>query len=207
MAKFCGYCGALMDDNAHVCGNCGKPFDGTETEDSNVNNSKSRALLIIGLLLAVLAVAVIVGVSISSAGSGRQKLIRKVMKAYEKEDIDALVDMSSGIYDRDSADGLTADSYFRSIVEGRISFYESSVGHSFKLMYQVEEIYDMSERRRDEYVSSIMGTHPGIVADMITDMSAAEMKVTAKQGNRTVDDHIRIVMTKEGKDWKLLYLE
>lgn len=28
MSKFCGNCGAKLEDDARVCGNCGTPLDG-----------------------------------------------------------------------------------------------------------------------------------------------------------------------------------
>ena len=47
MARFCGFCGAPIDENASVCGNCGKPVDGEETKGGGRKkvNVKERKMM------------------------------------------------------------------------------------------------------------------------------------------------------------------
>ena len=43
--------------------------------------------------------------------------------------------------------------------------------------------------------------------DTISKIAVANVKVTAKQGSKSVNKTVKITMSKEGKEWKLLYLE
>lgn len=48
---------------------------------------------------------------------------------------------------------------------------------------------------------------PDFDVDTISKIAVANVKVTAKQGSKSVNKTVKITMSKEGKEWKLLYLE
>lgn len=83
MPKFCGNCGAKLDDNAKVCGHCGTPVAGAPTNitDTRVrgpvvkkeqnNIFKRVALLVIVIIAIVLVVKLVSGVAGSNSIVGQ----------------------------------------------------------------------------------------------------------------------------------------
>lgn len=211
MAGFCGNCGAPLDDGARVCGQCGVPVNGLSKPVSGVNRVKQEsARKIVKKIKMVVILAVIAGLAvgawnIASNFIGAKGLVRKVMKAYEKYDIEQLVSLSSDMYFYGDED--EAESYFEYGVGNDLDELENSVGHSYKLTYKIKEIYDLSERRQDELLDSIEYLYPYFDVDTIKKISVASVSVTAKKGSKSVNRNIEITMTKEGKEWKILYIE
>lgn len=128
------------------------------------------------------------------------------MTAYEDYDVDLLVAFSSDMYYYFDSDDYV-DEYFEDAVGKYIDNFESSVGHSYKLTYEVDEIYDLSKRKQEEIFKSIGNQFPDFDVDTISKIAVANVKVTAKQGSKSVNKTVKITMSKEGKEWKLLYLE
>ena len=211
MAKFCGNCGAQLDDNARVCGQCGTPVDGNQSKIPGLKvvnpEEKKKQMKKVKIVIAIVIVVVIaiVGVKITLNFTGTNGFVRNVMKAYEEYDIDALVNLSSEMYYYSDYDNYV-DEYFENFVGSNIDSFESSVGHSYKMSYKIEEIYDLSQRKQDEMIKDIEYLYPKFDVDTISKISVANVKVTAKQGSKSVNKDVKITMSKEGKKWKILYI-
>lgn len=211
MAKFCGNCGTQLEDNAKVCGNCGTPLDGAYTnipglkvtDPEKQKKMKKTVKRVVGLVLLV-AVAII-GFNVVSQFTGYNGLLRKVMTAYEKYDIDTLVSLSSDMYYYGEEDWV--DYYFDYSVGNDLDSFEASVGHSYKLTYEINETYVMSDRKVDEMLSEIEYSYPDFDVSIIEKVVVADLTVTAKQGSKSVNQDMNIVMTKENGTWRLLYIE
>ena len=211
MAKFCGNCGTQLEDNAKVCGNCGTPLDGAYTnipglkvtDPEKQKKMKKTVKRVVGLVLFV-AVAII-GFNVVSQFTGYNGLLRKVMTAYEKYDIDTLVSLSSDMYYYGEEDWV--DYYFNYSVGNDLDSFEASVGHSYKLTYEINETYVMSDRKVDEMLSEIEYSYPDFDVSIIEKVVVADLTVTAKQGSKSVNQDMNIVMTKENGTWRLLYIE
>lgn len=212
MAKFCGNCGAQMDDDAKVCGQCGTPIDGNAgkaPEVKAVDPEKAKEMMkkVKGVIaLAVVTVVAIMAVKIISGFTGTKGLVRKTMTAYEKYDIDAIVSLSSDLYYYSDAEDYV-DEYFEYAVGKTLDSFESSVGHSYKMSYEVEEIYDLSQRKQDEILEDIEDLFSDFDLDIIRKIAVADVKVTAKQGSKSASKTVNIIMSKEGKTWRVLYIE
>ncbi len=212
MARFCGNCGAQLDDDAKVCGQCGTPIDGGQGKVPGfkvVNPEKKKKLLKkmkMAIVLVVLIIIAVAGIKIVRNFTGTNGLVRKVMTAYEKYDIDTIVSLSSDMYYYSDNENYVEE-YFEYAVGQNIDNFESSVGHSYKMSYEVEEIYDLSQRKQDEMLKNIEYLYPEFDVDKINKIAVANVKVTAKQGSKSVTKTVKISMSKEGKTWKVLYLE
>lgn len=211
MSKYCGNCGAKLDDNAKVCGQCGTPVEGVPAKIPGVKivdpekqkKVKKTAKLIIGLIVVV--VVAVIAVNIISSFTGHNGLLRKVMNAYEDYDIDTLVSLSSDIYYYGEEN--YAEIYFENSVGSVLDSFESSVGHSYQLSYEVNETYTMSDRRISETMDTIENMYPDFDVSMIEEIAVSEITVTATQGSRSVNRDLNIIMSKEDGTWKLLYIE
>lgn len=211
MAKFCGNCGTKLDDDARVCGQCGTPLEGTSEKISGLKivdsekqkKMKKKIKLFLGGIVIILVA--IVAVNITSKFTGYNGLLRKVMIAYEKYDIDTLVSLSSDMYYYGEENFV--DYYFECNVGEDLDSFEFSVGHNYSLEYEVKEIYKLSERKLDTILDTIESTYPDFDTSKIKKVVVAEINVTAKQGSKSVNKDLQLTMTKEGDSWKLLYME
>ena len=59
MAKYCGNCGAQLEDNAKVCGNCGTLLDNTKVEGLNYTDPARKKKM--GKRIKTLIVIIILG--------------------------------------------------------------------------------------------------------------------------------------------------
>lgn len=212
MNKFCGNCGSRLDDDARVCGNCGTPVDNNGSftyQKKVVDPAKKRKMVkrIKGLMILFVIVAVIVtGVRVGLSFTGTRGLVRKVVNAYEDYDISALVALSSEMYYyNDDADYV--NEYFENIVGSAIDTFETNVGHDYRLSYDIYEIYEVSERRKEDYFNSIESMYPNFDVSTIDEISVATVNITAKQKERSYNQNMSLVMSKEGKNWKILYIQ
>ena len=211
MAKLCGNCGTQLEDNAKICGNCGTPLDGATTnmpglkvtDPEKQKKMKKTVKCVVGL--AILVAVAVIAFNIVSQFTGYNGLLRKVMTAYENYDIDTLVSLSSDMYYYGEEDWV--EYYFEYSVGDDLDSFESSVGHSYKLTYEVNETYVMSERRVDEMLSEIEYSYSEFDVSIIEEVVVADLTVTAKQGSKSVNQDMNIVMTKENGTWRLLYIE
>ena len=200
-----------MDDDAKICGQCGTPLDGASTNISGLKvvdpekQKKVKKAVKLVAVLAVLIVVAVVALNIASKYTGYNGLLRKVMTAYENYDIDTLVSLSSDMYYYGEEDWV--EYYFESNVGNNLDSFESSVGHSYKLSYEVNEIYTLSERKQDEMLSEIEYTYADFNVDTIEKIVVADLTVTAKQGSKSVNRDMNIVMSKEDGIWRLLYIQ
>lgn len=216
MSKFCGNCGAMWDDDAKICGECGLPLDGVSANTAKLKlpnperKKKIKKIITLFVVLAILAVVAVVSIKVVKQYTGYNGLLRKVMAAYEDCDVDSLLYMSSDMYstfdlnDPNNADW--AERYFENRIDTYITPFESSVGHSFKLSYEVKEAYEVSERKENEMINEIELLHPDFDTYVIEKIVIADLTMTAKQGKKSVHQDVDIVMTKEDGTWRLLYI-
>ena len=210
MARFCGNCGAQIDENAKVCGQCGTPVeDSTKMPPVKVVDSekkkKNKKIFKAMIALALVAVVAVTAINVVSKFTGYNGLLRKVMTAYEGYDIDTLVSLSSDIYYYGEEDYV--ESYFENSVGSALDSFETSVGHSYQFSYEVNETYTMSERKTKEVLDGIEYTYPDFDVSIIEEMVVSDITVTAKQGSKSVERDLNITMSKENGTWKLLYIE
>ena len=190
MAKFCGNCGARLEDDAKICGKCGTPVEGVTTsipglkvtDPEKQKKVKKTFKLVAGLM--VLLIVAGIAFNVVSQYTGYNGLLRKVMAAYEKYDIDTLISLSSNMYyygDEDSVE----------------YYFESKVG----------ETYAMSERKENDLLDDIENAYMDFDISKIKKVVVADLTLTAKQGNKSTNRDMNIVMTKENGSWRLLYIE
>lgn len=209
MAKFCGNCGAQMDDNAKVCGQCGTPVDGgTKAPPVKIvdpeKKKKNKKIFKIAVALILVVIVAATAINVVSKFTGYNGLLRKVMVAYEGYDIDTLVSLSSDIYYYSEDDYV--EYYFENIVGTTLDSFESSVGHSYKFSYEINEIYQLSGRKMSEILDNIETAYPDFDVSTIKDISVADITVTASKGEKSSSKDIHITMTEESGARKVLYI-
>lgn len=210
MAKFCGSCGAQLDDNDKVCGQCGNPVGGNAKVqvDSFVSpemkeKAKKRKSLVISGFLCIIAVVVCIFGLVNF--TGKRGLVRKVVRAYDKEDASGLVDIVSSVYELLDMDDDELEDEFEDVIDYTISDFEDDVGHSYKLSYEIIEIYELSNKKMDDFFESVFYDDTEDVD--IKKVFIAEINLTAKHGKKSSSEEISIAMSREHGKMKLLAIE
>lgn len=211
MAKFCGNCGNQLDDSARVCGYCGTVLDEVYQPASSTNYgtlgkraSKGKTIKCIVIMI-VIAGLLFGGFKLVSEFTGYKGLVRNVMKAYESYDIDHLIDMSSDVWFYEMADYVKE--YFERTVGNNLDHYEESVGHNYKFSYEVDEIYEPSERRLMELEEDVQEIYYDFDLGMVEKVMIARVKVTVEKGGKMVSSDVVLTLTKESGEWRLLCIE
>lgn len=213
MAKFCGNCGAQMDDNAAVCGYCGARLDNGasgvvqpsfKVEDPEKKKKIKKYVTIGASVVAVIVVISILG-SIISNFTGYKGCLRKTMNAFEKSDTGAFTKIATGIIDEFDED--VADYYIENIMEYYVNQvkddFEDKVGHNYKFSHKVDEYFELEGRKFDKYIELLEDSYEDFSIS-IDKIEVAEVTVTAKKGKKSHDAKIQVVMSKENGSWKLL---
>ena len=211
MAKFCGNCGRELEDAVRVCGYCGTPTDDMTQNIAGVDyknpESKGNAKKIVKriLIIAIIVGVLFGGFKVVTEFTGYKGLVRKVMKAYENYDIDGLVDMSSDVWFYEMEDYV--EKYFEGAVGSDLDYYEDSVGHNYKFSYEIDEMYEPSERKLVELEDDVQQIYDGFDMGMIEKVMVAHLDVTAEKGGKAVNRDVVLTLTKESGEWRLLYME
>ena len=215
MAKFCGNCGTKLDDSAKVCGNCGTPLKGMSAKTPEVlivdpekkKKLEAKVKKIVKLCVAAVALILVAVLTFNlvSNFTGHKGLLRKVMNAVEKYEIEELVSMSSDAYYFAGED--YADFYFESNVGSVLDYLESSVGHGYKLSYEVYDVYTLSNRNMESLLENIAWDFSEFDASIVGKAVVANVTLTAKNGKDISSRDLTITMVKENGSWRLLYLE
>lgn len=210
MAKFCGNCGAQLDEGARVCGQCGMPVDGMPAgtpklniQDPEKQKKTQKTVRLAALLVGLLVVAVLL-INLVPRYTGYRGLLRRVMAAYEDYDVDALLSMASELYDE--ADDF-AESYFEANMDSALDMFEYTVGHDYSLSYKVNDIYTLSDRKMRSLRDELALAWSDYDVDAISKAVVAEVTLTAKEKGDTDDRSLQITMIKEDGAWKLLYIQ
>lgn len=219
MAKFCGNCGAHVEDTARVCNQCGAPLSSSAPKNSQpaavspAVRAKQKKMLSAALGIAGVVIAAVLILLVLSQFTGYKGLLRKVMNAYENYEIETLVSASSNIYSQSSEDELSmllgsmmseqlASSY-ESLVGSHLDYFESEVGHNYKLSYEANEIYTMSKRNLEDFLDDL---DDYMDVSSIKKIVVADLVVTATQGKKSEDLELEVIMSKEDGSWRLLQL-
>lgn len=210
MAKFCGNCGAQMDDNAAVCGFCGASLNSGSSSamnsfkvDDPEKKKKIKKYVTIGASVVAVIVVASVLISVIVNNTGYKGCLKKTMAAFEKTDSSAFDKIVTGVIN--DLDSDEADEYMSYMIENQVDSikdkFEDKVGHNYKLSYEVDEYFELEGRKFDKFVELYEDNDE--ISVSIEKVQIAEVTVTAKKDKKSDDCEIQVVMTKEDGSWKL----
>lgn len=209
MAKFCGNCGAQMDDAAKICGNCGVPFPSvavqTKYEDPEKKEQERQKMKKLAVKFGIVAAAVLalfIAIGILVANTGINGMVKDVTKAHKKFDVDALIEMSSDVYYY--ADENFAEKVFQDILDLHHDSFEQKVGHKYKISYETVEVYELSKRNLENALEQIETMFPDFDVEMIDKIKVARVEMWARQGREELYMSMEVFFSKEDGEWKLL---
>ena len=228
MAKFCGNCGAMMDDAAAVCGNCGAALAaapapeqkespvagiaGKATEILNgVKKGDKSSIIKIGVA-AVAVIAVIILIS-SLSTSGSEKVIKKFIQAYDNEKPEAVVKVLPPFLKDAMVEAYGDEDDFLDEIDEEIKdFYDDMEDEldtdklSFK--YEIDDVekYDKDEvEERAEAIESVCERYDiDFDEDKLKEVYEYEIEVTVKGGGDKEKVDLEMLVVKYGGKWYVL---
>lgn len=208
MEKFCGNCGAPLDYDARVCGQCGTQVDGKEklrVKDPE-KIRKTKKIMKIVIIIGVLSLVLFGTLKVVYNLTGVRGLTRKVMNAYKDYDIETLALLSSDMYyyEASYSDISTAEEYFTRIVGENHDYYENVMGNNYKIKYKILDQYDFSERKQEKTLEQIKESKPEFDSSIIEKFTAVNVELTLDNGGKPIKKKITVIISKEGKNLRLL---
>lgn len=216
MSKFCGNCGAQLDDSAKVCGYCGVALSneqanisatsipGIVSETDKEKAAKIKKLIKMGAIAIVAIIVLFVGFNIISSFTGYKGVVRKVVNAFEDYDMNTLCSCASSLsYYGDDIE------YYEEVFEERVSYkldyYEEELGHNLKMDFEIIDSYKLDDRNKDALLDDLENS--GAYIGKIDTIRMVELELTIK-GSRSTSTYISedLLMVKENGKWKVLYL-
>lgn len=217
MSKFCGNCGAQLDDSAKVCGYCGfalsnetpninpASIPGVVSEADKEKAEKTKKLIKTGLVAVAVIVVLSIAISVISSFTGYKGVVRKVINAFEDYDMNTLCSYASSLNYLDDDNIEYYEELFEERVSNKLDYYEEELGHDLKMSFEIVDSYELDDRNRDELLDELEDT--GAFIPEIDDIKMVDLDLTIKGSRRSstysVDDFLLI---KEDGEWKVLYL-
>lgn len=207
MSKFCGNCGATLDDAAVVCGYCGAPLNNNAPGQNStinkagvasvVNELKGNKIVKIAVPVVAALVVLIIVISIIVSNTGYKGAVKSFMKAYKDQDIDTMISMSSDIA-TDAQDDDTID-YLTEMAENHYEHVDDKCGDT-KIKYEITNVKELSKSK--------LGDYKDIFDELDLDSSEVEegkkitLLITYDGDKRTKTHKATMVMFKENGEWK-----
>ncbi len=215
MAKFCGSCGAQMDDNDKVCGNCGTPVPGAakinvpskEEVASVAGSDKVKKILPVAIVAVVAVVVIIVAVKILSGITGYNGAVNKMAKALKDNDNEALYNLSSCISDEINESWYGEDFYdqYDRQISSVLDKYEDKVGNIKKISVKINDATEVSDRKFNSYREDLQNAY-NMDTSAIKKMVKLDITITVKGSKKSAVYNVdNLVAVKESGGWKLLY--
>lgn len=211
MAKFCANCGAQMNDEDKVCGQCGTPAVSVAVKpaasDQAGKNKESNKIikLIAGVIIAV--VVIVIAVNIAGSYTGYKGTVNKMVKALQKNDVATLEALASIISKETLGAWYGEDlyDYYDEAVSDALDIFEDSVGPIKKISYEITDETEVSARRVEEledYLVEIYNMDTSSIKKIVKVNLKLTVKGTKKSSTYNTNE---LYMIKESGGWKIYY--
>lgn len=186
----------------------------SERQDFNTNKrislkhklSKLKSKFKLICILLIILSASISGLVFYLNNTGLKGSVKKTMKCYQNYDIAGLLLLSSNVYFH-SEDDKYFENHYKELVGEAIDDYEDSFGHDYKFNYDITDVYVVSNRQKEKIGESVLKITPDYDVSKLADIKLVELVVTVSNGEESKTDKLKLTFSKEGKDWKLLFIE
>lgn len=211
MAKFCANCGAQMNDEDKVCGQCGTPavsaaVKPAASDQAGKNKGSNKIIkLIAGVIIAV--VVIVIAVNIAGSYTGYKGTVNKMVKALQKNDVAALEALASIISKETLGAWYGEDlyDYYDEAVSDALDIFEDSVGPIKKISYEITDETEVSARRVEEledYLVEIYNMDTSSIKKIVKVNLKLTVKGTKKSSTYNTNE---LYMIKESGGWKIYY--
>lgn len=208
MAKFCGNCGAQMNDTDKVCGQCGTPVAGSSVAEKPAAKEKGDnkiVKLIIGAIAAIVVIVIIANVA--GNFTGYKNTIKKMVKALQNNDTSTLESLASSVSEETFGAWYGDDLYdfYDDKISDTLDKYEDSVGTIKKISYEITDETELSDRRLNELKDNLEDIY-NMDTSVIKKVVSVDIKITVKGTKKSSTYNVSdLYMIKENSGWKIFY--
>lgn len=217
MASFCRNCGAPIEDDARVCGQCGVPvtpgggapklnIPKVGNMDSQSKEKIKKAGIIAGAAVVAIIVLVI-AIKIVSANTGYKGTLKKFFKGLQKGNSKAMVScLSDYLVDwGDSYSGSDIEEILDDYIDDALDELEDEVGANPRISFVVKKDSKLSDRKVEKLKEMIEDRDDDYDVDRIKAARNVDLKLKVKGRDDTQSENIdNICLVKEGGKWKII---
>lgn len=215
MARFCGNCGAEVEEDAKVCGNCGVPLEGESTpnidtgeQNSNVSGIDFKKIIPIAVGVIIAVVVVFAMISILKNNTGYRATLNRAFNAVAKGDaVGVISEMSSyveDVYDKSNED---IEEAYEKRIDSILDRLEDEVGANPKISYEIKKASKLSDRKLEKMKEEMEEYDENYDGDDIKSAYNIDIKLIVKgpddDYHQNIDD---IIVIKEAGAWKIKQL-
>lgn len=208
MEKFCGHCGSPLDPDARVCGQCGRVIEGQAGQVS-INKIKSESHTVAkvkkGLILLAVLLLVIGGAKLASGFMGKKAFTHKVMKKYQKADIEGLYNLGTDLNAYEGRNNV--EKTLRRSMDASLDYFGPLMNYDYRTKYRISTIDPMPTVMERELLEEISYDYPAYDLYQLKDFTVARVTLIAKNKRRTEEKNLSIYIVKERGKWRLLYMK
>ena len=203
MAKYCGNCGTKWDDDIRVCGKCGVAFDGMEPyKGPNLITRKRILKAVVWMIVAAaLLSGIYFGYNYYTSHTGTGNVYRKIVEAYKMNDVDRLLDLASSVYDDDTE---RAHDYFTYCLSNTVNSFDNELGYDYEIHYDITEPHLLSQRQLDNRLEELEYEYDDFERGDIEEIETAILTMTATHDSESERSKLRVYLSKEYGQWRLL---
>ena len=174
---------------------------------SYVNPEKMKAVKkaligIVSVAACILVLAMLVNYLLGFLGY--KGAVRKLMNAYQNYEIEVFTSMASEYYYSMENDS-TAEDYFERIIADDLDVFEENVGHKYTFNYEITDSYNLSKHKLEELLDNL-SVYEEFDASIISEVMIVEIEITVEGEEKGMTKNKTIYLTKEGENWRILYL-
>lgn len=216
MAKFCTNCGAQMEEDDKVCGQCGARIEGEmDASAAGENISQAAAAVsegkpgtsqnykwIVAIIVAVAAIAVIItSIVLVSRSRSYNGTLRKMTKALQENDIETLESLTSSIAEAKEENGDS--DYYETRVSDVLDKYEDNVGIVEDISYEITDQTEMSERRVENVKNNLSDEYHMDIRP-IEDILQVNLRLIVEGERKSASYNVdNLYLIKEDGSWKV----
>ena len=222
MAKFCGNCGAMAEDNANVCGNCGAPFATSKSGAGDifskipgVNDMKPEqkalitkiAKIAIPVAAAVILILVLVFAVIlpnTGAKGALQKYFKSGLKADAAAYIELMPEKKQLDYRKD--EDTSMEEAVEDDLKTEIDRYEEEYGKNIKVDIKITEVDDIKNSTLKEIKDKYERNEKLNKSD-VEEGVEIDFDIAIKGKDEDDDGDGKAILIKEKGEWKVWSVE
>lgn len=208
MSKFCGNCGATLDDAAVVCGYCGAPLAGDpNNKQSKINGAglasvakeiTSKKVIKIAIPSVIAIVIIVVAAVVISSFTGYKGAIKDFVKAYEAMDTDKLIEMSADLATQDMEDKKIEQ--IEKDLKKHFEHIEKKLKSTPEIKYEILSDEPLNESQLNRYKD--MYDELDLDAGAIKKARKVKLRFTYEYDERSKSNTATFIIFKEDDGWK-----
>lgn len=213
MTKFCGNCGAAMDNDARICGNCGTYLGEVDNVTAPAVGRHKKLLPVV--IVAIVAVVVALAVSLLSVLGvvGYKKAVNNVLDVIARgkvteNKIEALApkDVWEYFEDEEDLDPDDAVDYFEEAAEDSADYLEEEYGDNWRVSYKIKDKDQIKDSKLKKIARTLHDKYD-IKKSSVKKGFDLELEVKIKGSEDEDEDDLEFAVLKIGGKWYAINYE